>query len=745
METARPRARVRALRAPRSRRTPAASGPGRLAALALVGVCGCASGSIGRETHPDGLARILIGEESRIARTCAQLESGVAGGDGVSPIAARAMAAETERDACRLASVLDPKLRAQCDLATAQVTIDGALAKDPPPWLTLVLKSSGAQVQGHFDAPAFAARFDFSRVLARKLAEVGDRAASFSAQLSQSFGRFAGAVQLGIDLLIAEATASSLERLLDQPAVRALAEPTEIARVACRQLDDGQSRPLVTRRILKRAILRLDPPTDVHSPGQLCAAKVRPATCDRLVGSASGPEAVRRTDELCRTVKHRSTCDYLWFLVASQQARPLAELCKQDEHPAACEALAKARRSSQSEDDVCRDASLPHERTRCRSAVRWFAARNLWHDNAAENVCWSNPDRCARIKHHVMPDLPVAQPVTPHLDAVVEAAPTASPDLAACLAAASQVCGDRCPEGASTCDDAMACIDAACETVAMQPDAIPEDPVAAVAHLRSAVAAELSTGVARRADLVPLARGVDEVARAQSQIASGVGRLPADLGNALKAIVPELARGADGGTMRRLEGLLDQIEAKQARLDEAKARQRKLAERLELVARVAGFTVRATATGVSVVLSNVLFEDAASDLTVDARTQVCKVADALASPDVGAMLGPDYRLEIVGYSSPSAIVSSRRKEDSNMLLSIDRAYAAYDWLTENPDKAESKCAGHRCRDTRSCSSTVPQHRVQVIGRGYNDDAIGGAEVLRRVEIHVEIPELAAGE
>ncbi len=705
-----------------------------LATLSLVPLA-CASASLSREHNPDGLARILIGEESRIARSCAELEAGVAS----APTAAAALAEERRRDACRLAAVLEPSQREGCTLESATAAIDGALAKDPPAWLSLTLTSSGALRTGKFDAAAFSSRFDFSRVLARKLAEVGDRAASYSQQISQSFGRFAGAVQLGVDLLVAEATARSLERLLDQPAVRALAEPTELARLSCRQLDDGQSRPLVSRRILKRSILRLDPPSEIGSPGQLCAAAVRPASCDKLVGSTTGAAAVAKVDAACRETKHRGTCDYLWFLVASKQATPLAQLCRAEQHAPGCETLAKQRRSSQTEDDVCRDAGLPHERSRCRGVVRYFAARNLWHGNAAENVCWANPSRCSRIKRKILPELPPAQPVTPQL---VASAPPAgpAPDLALCLAGAQQICGERCPPGASQCDDALACIASACEAVATRSIAADADPAQAIERLRATVAADLSSGVARRVDLVPLSRGVDELARAQSTIAGGVARLPGELGNALRAIVPELGRGKDAETLRKLETMLAQLEAKQARADELAQRRRALAERMELVARAAGFTVRATEAGVSIVLSNVLFEDAASDLTTDARGQVCKVAEALASRDVAALLGPDYRLDIVGYSSPTAIVTSRRKDDSNMLLSLDRAYAAYDWLTENPDKAESKCAGHRCRDTRSCSAVVPQHRVQVTGRGYNDDAVGGADVLRRVEIHVEIPE-----
>src|SRR5262249_36340249 len=150
---------------------------------------------------------------------CVQLQPG---GDAKGPTA-DALAAEQRRDACRLATVIDPGLRERCDLANAKTTIEGAMAKDPPPWLRLVVQSSGAWTDGSFDAAAFSARFDFSRVLARKLGELGDRADSYAQQLGSAFGRLAGAVQLGIDLLVAEVTASAMERLLDQPAVRALA------------------------------------------------------------------------------------------------------------------------------------------------------------------------------------------------------------------------------------------------------------------------------------------------------------------------------------------------------------------------------------------------------------------------------------------------------------------------------------------------------------------------------------------
>lgn len=717
-------------------------------ALALALVSGCASSSLLRDQHPEGLARILIGEESHVAQICADLEprSGTEA-TSMGATGTAALQAEAQRDACRLAGALDPALRTDCDLARASAAIDQAMATTPPPWLKLVVQSSGAYTGGKFDAAAYASRFDFSRVLARKLAEVGDRAASFSAQVSQSFGRFAGAVQLGVDLLVAETTAASLERLFDQPAVRALAEPTEVARLACRQLDDGQSRPLVTRRILKRAILRLDPPSAVSTPGQLCAADVRPASCDKLVGAKRGAAAIAEVDARCETLKHRATCDHLWFLVATTQATPLEELCAAKEHPRACEQLAKQRRSGQRIDDVCRDAGLPHERGRCRTAVRWFATRNLWHDNAAENVCWSNPERCARIKRQVLPDQPAARPVTPYLVAAVPATPEAAKveaeAMASCFAVAEQVCGGRCPAEATGCDEALACVSTACELVTTRQQPIAVDDAAAIAQLRATVSSELASGALRRSDLAPIARGVDEIARIDRALVEGVGRLPAEMSGALRQAVAGLGRGADGDTLRRLEGVLAQIEAKQARIDRARERQRELAERLDAVARTAGFRVALTDAGVSVVLTNVLFEDSVSDLTDDARAQVCKVADTLAAREVGALLGADYRVEIVGYSSPTAIVTSRRKDDSNMLLSIDRAYAAYDWLTKNPDKAESRCGGGRCRDARACASTIPQDRVGVVGRGYNDTVVGTDDVLRRVEIHVQLPELQA--
>ncbi len=718
--------------------------PIRFAALFATVLPACASSSLLREQHPEGLARILIGEETHIAQICAELEPGAGGGKtALGATGAAALDSEARRDACRLAGAIDPALRKQCDLATAKTTIEAAMAGEPPTWLRLVVQSSGAFSSGKFDPAAYASRFDFSRVLARKIAEVGDRAASFSAQVSQGFGRFAGAVQLGIDLLVAETTAASLERLFDQPAVRALAEPTEVARLACRQLDDGQSRPLVTRRILKRAILRLDPPSAIASPGQLCAATVRPAACDKLVGSKRGAPAIVEVDALCETLKHRATCEHLWFLVAATQATPLEQLCAAKDHPRACEQLGQQRRSGQAIDDVCRDAKLPHERGRCRTAVRYFAARNLWHSNAAENVCWSNPERCARIKRHVLPDQPHGRPITPYLDdsAAADDALVQGADGSSCFAVAEKVCGERCPPGATACSEALACVSAACELVATQQRPIAADDAPAVARLRAAVASELSGGVVRREDLAPIARGVDELARVDRALADGVQRLPTELSAALRQVVAGVGRGADGETMRRLEGVLGQIEAKQARLDKARDRQRVLADRLDVVARAAGFRVRLTAAGVSVVLTNVLFEDSSSDLSQDARTQVCKVAETLGEAEVGALLGSDYRLEIVGFSSPTAIVSSRRKDDSNMLLSIDRAYAAYDWLTKNPDKAESRCAGGRCRDARACASTVPQDRVQVIGRGYNDEQVGTDEVLRRVEIHVLLPDL----
>ncbi len=716
--------------------------PGLLWALVL----GCASSGLGREQHPEGLARILIGEESHVAEICAELEptSGGGGASRLGPTGAAALQAEASRDACRLASALDAKLRTRCDGATASATIEAAMAEDPPPWLSLVVQSSGAWQGGKFDAAAFASRFDFSRLLARKLAEVGDRAASFSAQVSQSFGRFAGAVQLGVDLLVAEVTAASLERLFDQPAVRALAEPTEVARLACRQLDDGQARPLVTRRILKRAILRLDPPSAVSTPGQLCAAQVRPAGCDRLVGGTRGAAAVASVDATCQTRAHRAVCDHLWFLVAASQAAPLETLCKSDESPRACAQLAKSRRSGQSIDDVCRDARLPHERGRCDLAVRFFAARNLWHTNAAENVCWSNPDRCARIKRHILPGVPVSRPVTPLLEPGIDAdsvAVAAAPDIASCFTVAEQVCGGRCPAGATGCDEALSCISAACELVATRQQPVAADDAAAIAQLRIATLAELGRGSLRREDLVPIARGVDAIARADKALVEGVQRLPGELSGALREAVAGMGRGADGDTLRRLEGVLGQIEAKQARRDRARERQRGLADQLDVVARTAGFRVALTDEGVSVILSNVLFEDARSDLGDDARTQVCKVADTLGKAEVTALLGTEWQVEIVGYSSPSAIISSRRKDDSNMMLSLDRAYGAYDWLTKNPDKAESRCGNGRCRDVRACANTIPQDRVVVVGRGYNDGVVGTDEVQRRVEIHVLLPDL----
>jgi outer membrane protein OmpA-like peptidoglycan-associated protein len=221
----------------------------------------------------------------------------------------------------------------------------------------------------------------------------------------------------------------------------------------------------------------------------------------------------------------------------------------------------------------------------------------------------------------------------------------------------------------------------------------------------------------------------------------GVQRLPSELGSAMRQAVAGMGRGADAETLRRLETAIAQIEAKQTKLEQAKKRQKDLADQFDAVARTAGFRVRTTEEGISIVLTNVLFEDSASDLTEDSRAQVCKVAETLASGSVTALLGPDYTIEIVGYSSPTGIITSRRKDDSNMLLSIDRAYAAYDWLTKNPDKAESRCGGGRCRDARSCAATVPQDRVQVTGRGYNDAQVGTDEVLRRVEIHVALPDL----
>lgn len=720
---------------------PALSSRSWLLSFAVLTAC-ASSGGMKREQHPEGLARILIGEESHLAQVCAELEPvGAAGTSALGATAAAALQAEARRDACRLAIAVDPKLREACTLEDATRTIEAAMAKDPPAWLGLVVQSSGAWQGGKFDASAYASRFDFSRVLARKLAEVGDRAASFSAQVSQSFGRFAGAVQLGVDLLVAEATAASLERLFDQPAVRALAEPTEVARLACRQLDDGQPRPLVTRRILKRAILRLDPPSPISTPGELCAGEVRPASCDKVAAGKRGAAAVAVVDRACEALKHRGTCDHLWFLVAASQATPLETLCKAKDQPRACEQLAKQRRSGQAIDDVCRDAKLPHERGRCHTAVRYFAARNLWHSNAAENVCWSNPERCARIKRHVLPDAPHGRPVTPYLDRVA-AVSTDTTDVSSCFLVAEKVCGSRCPAGATGCDEALACVSTACELVATRERPIAPDDAAAIAQLRASVASELAGGALRREDLAPIARGVEEISRVDRALAEGVQRLPAELSGALRQAVAGIGRGADGDTMRRLEGVLAQIEAKQARLDRARERQRELAERLDAVARTAGFRVATTDEGVRVVLTNVLFEDSSSDLSADARAQVCKVADTLGSTEVGTLLGGDYRIEIVGYSSPTAIVTSRRKDDSNMLLSIDRAYAAYDWLTKNPDKAESRCGGGKCRDARACTSTVPQDRVQVVGRGYNDDVVGSDDALRRVEIHVQLPGLA---
>jgi outer membrane protein OmpA-like peptidoglycan-associated protein len=713
--------------------------PLRSLALVTLVLLGCASTPLARQQHPAGLARILIGEEAHIEDICVELQPGAA--KSASPITADALAAEQRRDACRVASVIDPALRTRCDLATARTTIETAMAKDPPPWLRLVMQSSGAWKHGKFDAALFSARFDFTSVLARKLGELGDRAASYSQQLGQAFGRFAGAVQLGIDLLVAEVTAVAMERLLDQPAVRALAEPTELARLACRQLDDGQSRPLVTRRILKRTILRLDPPTAVQTPGQLCAESPRPAACSKLAGASNSAEI----DAMCSSNKHHGACDHLWFLVASRHATPLSELCKEKDHPDGCERLAR----SGSIDDSCRDAALPHQRMQCYGVARWFAERNLWHSAAAENVCWSNPSRCARLKRKVLPDEPPARPLIPRTeiarDTNVESDGT---QLAACFTAADALCGERCPAGASECDDALACIAAACEIVATRELAGGAATIApaAIAGLREAVAAELAGGVARRVDLLPIERGVAELGRSDRAVQDAMARLPGELGNTLRSVLPEIAgRGTDSETMRRLRTVLEQIEAKQARVDRAHERQRELASRLETVARTAGFEVRATETGVSVVLTNVLFEDSASDLSDDARGQVCKVADTLGASGTAELLGPGYHIDIVGFSSPTGIVSSRRKDDSNMLLSIDRAYAAYDWMTKNPDKAESRCGGGKCRDARSCATTVPQDRVQVIGRGYNDEAIGRDEVLRRVEIHIRMPELAEAE
>lgn len=705
--------------------------PRALALFVLVLAACAGSSSLGRQQHPDGLARTLLGEEAHIEDICVQLQPGAAPS---SAITKQALAAEQRRDACRIATVIDPSLKGHCDLENARAAIEGAMAKDPAPWLRLVLQSSGAWQAGKFDASAFSARFDFSRVLARKLGELGDRADSYSQQLGQAFGRFAGAVQLGIDLLVAEVTASAMERLLDQPAVRALAEPTELARLACQQLDDGQSRPLVTRRILKRAILRLDPPAEVQTPGQLCNASPRPAACAKLGADV---------DATCSAGKHRGACDHLWFLVASEHATPLDELCKAKEHAPGCE-----RFGSRSVDDACRDAALPHERMQCHGIARWFAERNLWHSAAAENVCWSQPSHCARLKRKVLPDEPAARPLIPRTELAIAPVEPPTDDLKTCLAAADSLCGERCPAGATECADALACVATACEIVATREAAGIEAGLAPaeLAGLRAAVAAELATGVARRVDLVPIERGVSELGRSDRAVQDSIARLPNEVGNALRSVLPEVAgRGADSDTMRRLRTLLEQIEAKQARLDRARERQRELAGKLETIARTAGFEVKTTATGVSIVLTNVLFEDSASDLTDDARAQVCKVADALGAPGSADLLGSGYRIDIVGYSSPTGIVSSRRKDDSNMLLSIDRAYAAYDWMTKNPDKAESRCGGGRCRDTRACSTTVPQDRVQVVGRGYNDEVVGRDEVLRRVEIQVRMPELEANE
>ncbi|HWB82097.1 MAG TPA: hypothetical protein VG755_44345 [Nannocystaceae bacterium] len=696
--------------------------------LSVLALVGCASSSLGRQQHPDGLARTIIGEEAHIEDICVQLQPGN-DGKTASRTTAEALATEQRRDACRIAVVIDPALRTSCDLPTAKTTIEGAMAKDPPPWLRLVIQSSGAWKDGSFDAATFSARFDFSRLLARKLGELGDRAASYSDQLSQSFGRLAGAVQLGIDLLVAEVTAAAMERLLDQPAVRALAEPTELARLSCQQLDDGQMKPLVTRRILKRSILRLDPPADVQTPAQLCKSSPRPAACEKI------------GDDTCMSGKHRAACDHLWFLVASKHATPLAELCASKEKAPGCERLAS---NGKSIDDTCRDATLPHERGQCHRVVGWYAERNLWHTMAAENICWTNPSRCARLKRRVLPDEPPSRPLIPRTEIAVVKEVAPAEDLHGCLAAAEQLCGERCPQGATQCDDALACIATACEIVATRERS--EVGPGEIAGLRSAVAAELAGGVARRVDLVPIERGVSELGRGDRMVQDAMTRLPGEVSNALRSIIPEMSgKGADSETMRRLRTLLEQIEAKQARLDRARERQRELASRLETVARTAGFEVRTTATGVSIVLTNVLFEDSASDLSEDARGQVCKVSDALGSPGTGELLGTGYRIDIVGYSSPTGIITSRRKDDSNMLLSIDRAYAAYDWMTKNPDKAESRCGGGKCRDARACSTTVPQDRVQVIGRGYNDEAVGRDDVLRRVEIHVRMPELAEAE
>ncbi len=707
--------------------------------LVLGWVSGCA-GALARDTHPDGLARTLLGEEARIQSTCATLADPAAPADGST--AQAALAAEQRRDACRLAVVLQPTLRASCQLDQAKAAIESAMAKAPPPWLPLVLTSSGSWNDGRFDAAVFSSRFDFSRVLARKLAEIGDRASSYAAQVGQSFGRFAGAVQLGVDLLVAEVTASAVERLLDQPAMRALTEPTEVARLACAQLDDGQTRPLVTRRLLKRAILRLQPRSDIATPGQLCTASVRPASCGKLVGTVTGPAAAEAVDRQCRLPQHRGRCDYLWFLVAARHAAPLQRLCAEKDAPPVCRTLGAARQSGQDIDDVCMAAALPHERARCRQAVRHFAVKNEWHDNAAENACWSNPARCARIKHHVLPSDPPARPLLPP-ERGAQADEGEGRPLDACFTAAVGVCADRCTADAGGCPAAFDCIRAACEIVATRPAAAAVDGEAELARLRTAIATELDAGLARRADLVGLGRDIGELGRSERATADAIARVPAEVGNVLRQVLPELAaRGGDASSLRRLEGVLDKIEAKQAQHERGRARQDGLAQRLEQAARAAGFEVRKTDAGVSVVLTNVLFEDGASDLTDDARSQVCKLAGALASSDVAALLGEDYRIDIVGYSSPTAIVTSRRKEDSNMLLSIDRAYAAYDWLTKNPDKSESRCGQGRCRDARSCPATIPQGRVTVVGRGYNDTAVGSDDVLRRVEIQVVMPELS---
>jgi outer membrane protein OmpA-like peptidoglycan-associated protein len=705
--------------------------------LLLSSLCtvACAS-SLTKPSHPDGLARILIGEESRIAELCVQLDRGAGeGGD-------RLLADETARDACRLARALDPSLGSRCDLASAKQAIEASMASGPPPWLKLVVGASGAWDGKVFDAEVYAAKFDFSRVLARKIAEVGDRAAAFSDQVTQGFGRLAGVVGSGVDLLVAETTAASMERLFDQPAVRALAEPTEVARNSCRQLDDGQSRPLATRRILKRSILRLDPPGEVTSPGSLCAADVRPGACDRLVGSVRGAAASSAVDAACGGSKHRAACDHLWFLVAMAQATELETLCKRDDAPASCKRLADERRAGQKIDDVCGDAKLPHERGTCRAAVRHYAALDLWHPNAAQNVCWKNPSRCARIKRRIMPEGPAAAPLTPVLpERPAEPAPVEG--IESCFVAAEKVCGSRCPEGGGACDDGMRCVTAVCELVATRGDAVDVEDPAAIAELSAIVRAQDRGGQIGRADLLPIVGALDESLRLDRAVAEGVGRLPSTLATSLRDAVAGLGRSAgDAETLRRLEIVLAELRAKQDRRDRAVARQRELAERLDAAAKAAGFRVRATEAGVSVVLTNVLFEDASSDLSEDARAQVCSVAQALGSSDAATLLGTDYRIEIVGFSSPTGIVTSKRKEDSNMLLSIDRAYAAYDWLTKNPDKPESRCAGARCRDSRACSSTIPQDRVQVTGRGYNDPQVGTDESLRRVEIHVVLPGLA---